>query len=60
MEPQAWEDLENPTDALRTVKDLAAGAAGGIAQVLLGMCAVRSIAHPSFPTSHVPIYITIC
>ncbi|KAJ5218957.1 uncharacterized protein N7498_001056 [Penicillium cinerascens] len=36
MEPQTWEDLENPTDALRTVKDLAAGAAGGIAQVLLG------------------------
>lgn len=60
MEPQAWEDLENPTDSLRTVKDLAAGAAGGIAQVLLGMCAVRSIAHPSFPALHVPIYITIC
>lgn len=41
MEPQPWEDLEKPTDPLRTVKDLAAGAAGGIAQVLLGMCAVR-------------------
>ncbi|KAJ5677650.1 uncharacterized protein N7477_003283 [Penicillium maclennaniae] len=36
MEPQPWEDLEKPTDPLRTVKDLAAGAAGGIAQVLLG------------------------
>ncbi|GAD93306.1 hepatocellular carcinoma down-regulated mitochondrial carrier protein [Paecilomyces variotii No. 5] len=37
MEPQAWEDLEKPDGgALRTVKDLSAGAAGGIAQVLLG------------------------
>ncbi|KAL1886180.1 carrier protein ymc1 [Paecilomyces lecythidis] len=37
MEPQAWEDLERADGgALRTVKDLSAGAAGGIAQVLLG------------------------
>ena len=34
------DDLEKggDGDALRTVKDLAAGAAGGIAQVLIGMC----------------------
>jgi hypothetical protein len=50
MEPQPWEDLEKPVDSLRTVKDLAAGAAGGIAQVLLGMCAVRNIALPLFPS----------
>lgn len=38
MEPQAWEDLEKGDGGvLRTVKDLAAGAAGGVAQVLLGM-----------------------
>ena len=51
MEPQPWEDLEKPTDPLRTVKDLAAGAAGGIAQVLLGMCAVRDMAIALFPAS---------
>lgn len=39
MESEAFEDLEKSTDALRTVKDLAAGAAGGMAQVLLGKCA---------------------
>lgn len=39
MESEAFDDLEKSTDALRTVKDLAAGAAGGMAQVLLGMCA---------------------
>jgi len=43
MEPQPWEDLEENIDSLRTVKDLAAGAAGGIAQVLLGMCAVGAL-----------------
>ncbi|KAL4896519.1 mitochondrial carrier domain-containing protein [Aspergillus ambiguus] len=36
MESEAFEDLEKGGGALRTVKDLAAGAAGGIAQVLLG------------------------
>ncbi|KAJ5224908.1 uncharacterized protein N7469_008411 [Penicillium citrinum] len=36
MESEAFEDIEKGADALRTVKDLAAGAAGGIAQVLLG------------------------
>jgi len=41
MEPQAWEDLERADGgALRTVKDLSAGAAGGIAQVLLGMSCI--------------------
>lgn len=39
MESEAFDDLEKSTDALRTVKDLAAGAAGGMAQVLLGECA---------------------
>lgn len=39
MESEAFDDLEKSTDALRTVKDLAAGAAGGMAQVLLGTCA---------------------
>ncbi|KAJ5908978.1 hypothetical protein N7495_001660 [Penicillium taxi] len=32
------ETTQKVADPLRTVKDLAAGAAGGIAQVLLGMC----------------------
>lgn len=32
-------ELENQ-GALRTVKDLSAGAAGGIAQVLLGRCSI--------------------
>jgi hypothetical protein len=50
MEPQPWEDLETAPDPLRTVKDLAAGAAGGIAQVLLGMCTVRDIALALFPS----------
>ncbi|PTU17118.1 hypothetical protein P175DRAFT_0505271 [Aspergillus ochraceoroseus IBT 24754] len=35
MEPQVILE-DDPVDALRTLKDLAAGAAGGIAQVLLG------------------------
>lgn len=39
MESEAFDDLEKSTDALRTIKDLAAGAAGGMAQVLLGTCA---------------------
>jgi hypothetical protein len=39
MESEAFDDLEKSHDALRTVKDLAAGAAGGMAQVLLGKCA---------------------
>lgn len=42
MESPAFEDIEKGADALRTVKDLAAGAAGGIAQVLLGMCVTRA------------------
>lgn len=37
MESEAFEDLEKGGGALRTVKDLAAGAAGGMAQVLLGI-----------------------
>jgi len=43
MESEAFEDIAKGADALRTVKDLAAGAAGGIAQVLLGMCATRNL-----------------
>jgi hypothetical protein len=39
MESEAFEDIEKGGGALRTIKDLAAGAAGGMAQVLLGMCA---------------------
>lgn len=60
MEPQPWEDLEKPTDPLRTVKDLAAGAAGGIAQVLLGMCALcGNMAIAVFPSFlYVPMHVT--
>ncbi|CAL5867358.1 uncharacterized protein PFLUO_LOCUS1574 [Penicillium psychrofluorescens] len=36
MESEAFEELEKGGGALRTVKDLASGAAGGMAQVLLG------------------------
>ncbi|KAG2028087.1 hypothetical protein GB937_000540 [Aspergillus fischeri] len=36
MESEAFEDMQKGGGALRTLKDLAAGAAGGIAQVLLG------------------------
>lgn len=36
MESEAFEDMQKGGGALRTVKDLAAGAAGGMAQVLLG------------------------
>jgi glycerate kinase len=36
MEERALEDFEKSDGALRTIKDLGAGAAGGIAQVLLG------------------------
>lgn len=36
MESEAFEDMEKGGGALRTIKDLAAGAAGGMAQVLLG------------------------
>ncbi|KAA8644759.1 hypothetical protein EYZ11_002211 [Aspergillus tanneri] len=36
MESEAFEDLQKGGGALRTIKDLSAGAAGGIAQVLLG------------------------
>ena len=43
MESEAFDDIEKGADTLRTVKDLAAGAAGGIAQVLLGMCATRNL-----------------
>jgi solute carrier family 25 carnitine/acylcarnitine transporter 20/29 len=39
METETIDQLEKGGGALRTIKDLAAGAAGGIAQVLLGMCA---------------------
>lgn len=42
METETIDQLEQGGGALRTIKDLAAGAAGGMAQVLLGMCA-RSI-----------------
>lgn len=45
MESEAFEELEKGGGALRTVKDLASGAAGGMAQVLLGRCALSS----SFP-----------
>ena len=38
MESEAFEDLQKGGGALRAVKDLGAGAAGGMAQVLLGMC----------------------
>lgn len=37
MESEAFEDLQKGGGALRTIKDLSAGAAGGVAQVLLGM-----------------------
>lgn len=53
MESPAFEDIEKGADALRTVKDLAAGAAGGIAQVLLGMCVTR--AHRIPETSSTPL-----
>ncbi|KAJ5541844.1 hypothetical protein N7494_006920 [Penicillium frequentans] len=36
MEYEAFEDIEKGGGALRTLKDLASGAAGGMAQVLLG------------------------
>ncbi|GAQ11144.1 carrier protein YMC1, mitochondrial [Aspergillus lentulus] len=36
MESEAFEDMQKGGGALRTLKDLSAGAAGGIAQVLLG------------------------
>ncbi|KAJ5761258.1 hypothetical protein N7520_008414 [Penicillium odoratum] len=36
MESEAFDDIEKGADALRTIKDLASGAAGGMAQVLLG------------------------
>lgn len=52
MESPAFDDIEKGADALRTVKDLAAGAAGGIAQVLLGMCETR--AHGLPDTSPAP------
>lgn len=38
METEVIDSLDKGGGALRTVKDLAAGAAGGMAQVLLGMC----------------------
>lgn len=40
MEWEAFEDMQKGGGALRTVKDLGAGAAGGMAQVLLGMYTV--------------------
>ncbi|KAJ5923166.1 hypothetical protein N7454_008411 [Penicillium verhagenii] len=36
MESEAFEDIQKGGGALRTIKDLASGAAGGMAQVLLG------------------------
>lgn len=39
METEVIDSLDKGGGALRTVKDLAAGAAGGMAQVILGMCA---------------------
>ncbi|EAL88364.1 carrier protein ymc1 [Aspergillus fumigatus] len=41
MESEAFEDMQKGGGALRTIKDLAAGAAGGIAQVLLDIVKVR-------------------
>ncbi|KAJ5257128.1 hypothetical protein N7478_013232 [Penicillium angulare] len=41
MESEAFEDIQKGADPLRTVKDLAAGAAGGMAQVLLDIVKVR-------------------
>ena len=43
MASPAFDDIEKGGGALRTIKDLAAGAAGGMAQVLLGMwaCGLR-------------------
>ncbi|OGM42918.1 carrier protein YMC1 [Aspergillus bombycis] len=41
MEERALEDFEKSDGALRTIKDLGAGAAGGIAQVLLDIVKVR-------------------
>ena len=38
MESEAFEDMQKGGGALRAVKDLAAGAVGGVAQVLIGMC----------------------
>lgn len=38
METEVIDSLDKGGGALRTIKDLAAGAAGGMAQVLLGMC----------------------
>lgn len=43
MESEAFEDMQKGGGALRTIKDLAAGAAGGMAQVLLGMCSWISV-----------------
>lgn len=40
METEAYEDLEKQGGPLRAVKDLTAGAAGGIAQVLIGMSTI--------------------
>lgn len=40
MESEAFEDIQKGGGALRTIKDLGAGAAGGIAQVLLGMSVI--------------------
>jgi len=37
MEAEAFEDLQKGVGALRAVKDLTAGAVGGVAQVLIGM-----------------------
>ena len=51
MEYEAFEDLEKGGGALRTIKDLAAGAAGGMAQVLLGT--FLSCKHRSHRRSHV-------
>lgn len=43
MESEAFEDMQKGGGALQTAKDLGAGAAGGIAQVLLGMSAIDRI-----------------
>lgn len=54
MESEAFEDIEKGGGALRTIKDLAAGAAGGMAQVLLGMCAtwLERTGVPNTPPIH--------
>ena len=39
METEVIDSIDKGDGALRTIKDLTAGAVGGMAQVMLGMCA---------------------